>query len=219
MYRKPSSTSGVDCSRACALSPPGSAPPSCTTKATCRFLTLDWLIWSSGEKRLASYVLWLVSQLPGSLSAFFSRSKVTSAAVRGDDNKAAITPPVAAPNKPRVERLTGLCSKRLGIVSPSLNGSLLFPAGGHLLAAHGTLTEIFLAIGNRRRAFADDLGLEIRDDRLDLALLQPCGRWRRLLVADILGGHAVALFALRPGKLVEMRHRGPAGDAAADDLD
>jgi len=36
---------------------------------------------------------------------------------------------------------------------------LLFLAGGHLLAARTSCTEIFLAIGNGWRAFPDDLGL------------------------------------------------------------
>src|SRR5271166_5786196 len=97
--------------------------------------------------------------------------------------------------------------------------ALLFPAGCHLLATQASLAEIFLAIGDRRWTLADHLGLEISDDRSDLALLQPSSRRRRLFVTDILGGHAIALLALGPGKFVEMRHRGAAGDTATDHLD
>src|SRR5580693_3094280 len=58
---------------------------------------------------------------------------------------------------------------------PSMD-ELLFPAGGHFLAALAPRTEIFLAIRDRRRTFADDFGLEIGDDRFDLALLQARSR-------------------------------------------
>src|SRR5580704_4302268 len=96
---------------------------------------------------------------------------------------------------------------------------LLFLAGRHLLAALAPRTEIFLAIGDCRRTFADYLSLDVGDDCFDLALLQTRGRVRRLLVADIGFGHAEALLALCPGKLVEMRHGSAARHAATDDLD
>jgi hypothetical protein len=60
-----------------------------------------------------------VIQLPGSLSAFFSRSNVTSAAVSGGDNSAAIMPPAATEKSPPVVRFDGrndadVPSKRFG---------------------------------------------------------------------------------------------------------
>jgi len=107
-----------------------------------------------------------VSQLPGSLSAFFSRSKVTSAASSGEDNSAAITPPAAAESKPRVANFDVNCP------SHSLRmDTLLFPAGSDLLATFAARPEVILAIGDRRRAFSDDLGFEIGDDGFNLALL------------------------------------------------
>src|SRR5271168_238228 len=96
---------------------------------------------------------------------------------------------------------------------------LLFPAGGHLLAALAPRTEILRAIGDCRRTLANDLGLQVGDDCFDLALLQARGRVRRLLVTDLGFGHAEALLALGPGELVEMRHRSAAGHTAADNLD
>src|SRR5271167_87839 len=97
--------------------------------------------------------------------------------------------------------------------------ALLFPARRHLLAARGTLTEIFFAVGDRGRTLTDDLGLKVCHNRLDLALLQPRSRCRRLLVANLRVGHPEALLALGPSELVEMRHCGAARDTAADDLD
>src|SRR5215467_8758319 len=97
--------------------------------------------------------------------------------------------------------------------------TLLFPAGGHFLAACAALTEILLAIGDRGRPFANDLGFEISNNGFDLPLLQARCRWRRLFVTDLFSGHAKAFFALGPREFVEMRHRRAAGDAAADGLD
>src|ERR1700731_1088847 len=96
---------------------------------------------------------------------------------------------------------------------------LLFPAGSHVAAAPAALAEIFLAVGDRRLTLADDLGLEIRHNRFDLALLQRGGRRRRLLVTDLGFGHAEALLAFGPGELVEVRHGSAAGHTATDNLD
>jgi hypothetical protein len=66
--------------------------------------------------------LWWVSQLPGSLSAFFSRSKVTSAAVSGEDNSAAIIAPTTSPRTPlemRFRELVALDAYSAFLVNPS----------------------------------------------------------------------------------------------------
>src|SRR5215472_722058 len=113
-----------------------------------------------------------------------------------------MTPPAAAESRPRVASFD--------VNSPSHNlrmDALLFPTRSHLLAAFAARPEIVLAVGYRRRAFADDPGLEIRDDALDLTLLQKDSRIRGLSSADLLGGHAKALLTFGPGEFVKMRHR------------
>src|SRR5262249_45827992 len=149
-----------------------------------------------------------------------------SAALSGDTNNAATIPPATTPNTPPATRLGELIVLNLLwhvlVTVSSLMLScriLLAPAGGHLLAERGACAEKILTIGAGGRAFADPLGLEIGDDRVDPALRQLGGGRRRLLVSDLGAGHAKAVFALGPGELVEMWHRGPADHAATDDLD
>src|SRR5262249_18614356 len=55
--------------------------PSAIANFSLRSLTLDLLIWSSGEWRCESKVRWFISQLYG--SGLSSRSNVTSAAHTG----------------------------------------------------------------------------------------------------------------------------------------